>query len=680
MRLFLSILSTLFWVNTQAQTYLSRADYRQNLEPTGRILHGAGQDPGQNGGPIRDAFHMYTAAMDENEAPMVYMYYESLINIGTDWASALRDTLNPYLDRMVVIQFGLELVGLTEAIAAGDMDKEIADWLDGIEDLGLPIYARLGYEFNGLSWNGYRPDPYKSAFIYLTEKIRERELEIATVWNYVPDPTQPSDFMSYYPGDGYVDWWSINFFEPSQITGDLATAFLDSAEAHARPVLIGESTPKGIGVLDGQSSWDAWFAPFFERIANEPGLKMTGYINWDWFQYPQWSTWGDARIEKNEAVRQNFADQMDEPLYFHAGNERDFRLVLGATEDVPPSPVVNLAAEDSVYPGRILWDAAADQSGISRYLIYNRNRLVGYTGKTEYALSNFAGGSLLLLSVSAVDRAGNEGERSGTIALQVPQKPEVPETPGANELINGEFDDGMQGWELSIFNPGASGTFDIDTTGQLSGPNSAHVTLLTNTGTNFHIQLEQRLEVKEGRSYAISYQARSSVPTTMETWLQKSTSPFTGYAFQSVNLTPTGRSYVDTAFVSVDDDVLIRFMMGVSGQAEIWIDDVSIVDLSLLPTGVDDRLVHQATLELEEPYPNPFSGTVNLHYSNPDGGLVTIEVFDILGRSITRVLDGYQKPGKHSTTWTPVGLASGTYLVELKTGSQTVTRAVVLQR
>ncbi|MCG8605611.1 PQQ-dependent sugar dehydrogenase, partial [bacterium] len=99
------------------QEYQPRINYNQLLEPVDKILHGAGQDPGKIGGPGQDAFPNYSTVMDEGEEPISYMYYESLFNIGTDWVKSLKQKLNPFIDRMIVIQFGLELVGATDAIA-----------------------------------------------------------------------------------------------------------------------------------------------------------------------------------------------------------------------------------------------------------------------------------------------------------------------------------------------------------------------------------------------------------------------------------------------------------------------------------------------------------------------------------------------------------------------------------
>ncbi|MCG8607138.1 carbohydrate binding domain-containing protein, partial [bacterium] len=380
--------------------------------------------------------------------------------------------------------------------------------------------------------------------------------------------------MSYYPGDEYVDWWSINIFDVPQITNNLTVAYLDSAESHLKPVLIGESTPKYVGVLDGQTSWDTWFAPFLNLISSRPGIKMTGYINWNWAEFPQWSDWGDARLEANAVVRQNFNAEMNEPTYLHAATEREYRTALGHTESDPPGQVMNVTVSSDAFPAYASWDAAIDASGISRYLIYSNGELIDFTKKTRAIFPQAIPGETINLTISAVDRAGNEGQVSEAVEFVVPEPPTDPD----NLLTNGDFELGAQGWDFQIFAAGALGRFDIDDSGMISGNNSAHLTVQQTTNTNFHIQLRQPLNVFEGKSYVIKYSAKSDQNTTMETWLQQAEAPFTGYTSQTVQLTTDVQAYTDTAFVSQDDSVFIVFMVGNSGLSEIWIDDVVVVE------------------------------------------------------------------------------------------------------
>ncbi len=643
-----------------AQTYQTRTYYQQNLEPINGILHGAGQDGGQAAVAGKHAFDRYWDTMESGKKPVSYMYYEALSGIGKTWASKLRNELAEYGDTLIVIQFGLELVGVTEAVANGDHDDDIADWLNGIEELGLPVYARLGYEFNGLSWNGYQPEPYKAAFIYLADKIRERNLEIATVWNFVPDQTQPLNFMAYYPGNEYVDWWSFNVFESYQIGHWSTDAYLDSAEVHQKPVLIGESTPKFVGVLNSQFSWDNWFAPFFELLMNEPAIKMTGYINWDWAEFPAWSNWGDARIQQNTVISQNMNDEMSHSIYTHAGDEKAFRLALGYTENLAPSTPQNLFLDTTSYPPSISWEASFDSSGILRYLISDGDSVLGFTGLTSYTILAEADEELSI-SVVAVDRAGNRSANSTSVSLVYPPSP-------AEKIFNGNFDNGTAFWDLNHYVANVSGTFEIDTSGLLDGRNSAHITLLQNSGTNWHIQFQQPLVLEAGHRYAISYLARSEPATIVETWVQQDHAPWFGYATQNISLTTEVQQFRDTTSVAdVDDTVFLAFMMGTSGLAEIWFDSVSVVDLGP-QVGVEINPEQQPPggFVVSPAYPNPFNPATTLPYYLPGASEVAILIFNVLGQRTAHIEAGPKSAGWQTFEWQAQGQSSGLYFITIK--------------
>ncbi|MEL6823899.1 MAG: hypothetical protein AAFP70_19260 [Calditrichota bacterium] len=110
--------------------YQNRNHYQNRLEPINSILHGAGQDGGQLATVEKDAFDTYSTVMPANSKPMVYMYYEALRNIGANWAGKLKNDLLAYGDSLIVIQFGLELVGQTEIIPTGALDDDIEDLLN----------------------------------------------------------------------------------------------------------------------------------------------------------------------------------------------------------------------------------------------------------------------------------------------------------------------------------------------------------------------------------------------------------------------------------------------------------------------------------------------------------------------------------------------------------------------
>ncbi len=67
-------------------------------------------------------------------------------------------------------------------------------------------------------------------------------------------------------------------------------------------------------------------------------------------------------------------------------------------------------------------------------------------------------------------------------------------------------------------------------------------------------------------------------------------------------------------------------------------------------------------------YPNPFNDQVTIRFALPKPDVVTLEVFDLLGRRVTYLLKEEELPaGWHIVRWRPACLASGTYIYRIRT-------------
>jgi len=215
-------------------------------------------------------------------------------------------------------------------VAQGEYDEQIEQLCQALSELGAPAFVRIGYEFNG-SWNGYEPAAYKAAWKHLVKAFRAHRLDnVAAVWCYVPRGGKLTySFMDWYPGDEWVDWWGLDLFWPDSFTYHDALSFMDQAAKHKFPVMIGESTPRSVGVLDGQESWEKWFVPYFDFIRRYDTVKAFCYISWDWGGTGRWSTWGDARIEVNDSVLERYKKELSHENYLHGTSETDIRRDLG---------------------------------------------------------------------------------------------------------------------------------------------------------------------------------------------------------------------------------------------------------------------------------------------------------------------------------------------------------------
>lgn len=91
---------------------------------------------------------------------------------------------------------------------------------------------------------------------------------------------------------------------------------------------------------------------------------------------------------------------------------------------------------------------------------------------------------------------------------------------------------------------------------------------------------------------------------------------------------------------------------------------------------------------LEQNYPNPFNPTTEIRYQISEVGLVTLKVFDVLGREVATLIQEVKQPGRYTVTWDATGMASGVYLARLSVtpsasvgaGSFGQTRKLVLVR
>ncbi len=100
-----------------------------------------------------------------------------------------------------------------------------------------------------------------------------------------------------------------------------------------------------------------------------------------------------------------------------------------------------------------------------------------------------------------------------------------------------------------------------------------------------------------------------------------------------------------------------------------WLDELQ-TDATALPQ----------TLRLYQNYPNPFNPETTLRYDLPAPGHVTLTVYDLSGRSIARLVDGYQFAGTHTLQFDGSDLASGVYIYRLTASGSTVSGKMVLMK
>ncbi len=82
-------------------------------------------------------------------------------------------------------------------------------------------------------------------------------------------------------------------------------------------------------------------------------------------------------------------------------------------------------------------------------------------------------------------------------------------------------------------------------------------------------------------------------------------------------------------------------------------------------------------LVLQPAYPNPFAGAVrtSVHVANP--GHLRIDVYDVLGRQIASIAEGYFPAGTHEFEWRPARAPAGVYTLRATTPRASATTTAV---
>jgi len=98
-------------------------------------------------------------------------------------------------------------------------------------------------------------------------------------------------------------------------------------------------------------------------------------------------------------------------------------------------------------------------------------------------------------------------------------------------------------------------------------------------------------------------------------------------------------------------------------------------------TGIeeDDDLLPKS-FSLMEPFPNSFNRTTKIGFTLPKGTKVNQKVYDIYGRLIATLVDGWRNAGTHEVTFDGSGFASGVYIYRLQASEFTETKKMVLIR
>jgi hypothetical protein len=321
--------------------------------PIGRVVHGMGQ--WVNGNP------QYQAMLPPSSQPASELMFITLGDTPRPWdpadIAAMMASINaagriPSIDLSLrglqptqaeLLQMADKTYGIDSLVAyTTQFDARIQSFVDVLHASGKPVMLRLGGEFSG-SWNGYHPYAYPVAFRKIVNMFRASgATNVAFIWCYEPAAANDFDAVDavgnakWYPGDDYVDWFSIDLFAAHDVGGATTghggstTAFartirfLDMAVSHRRPVVIAESSPSHFDLSEpsqAATAWSDWFTPYFSLIQSRSEIKWFHYINYDWTKasYYVSTGWKNNDLTLSAQLSTQYQSELAKAKYLHAG-------------------------------------------------------------------------------------------------------------------------------------------------------------------------------------------------------------------------------------------------------------------------------------------------------------------------------------------------------------------------
>ena len=130
---------------------------------------------------------------------------------------------------------------------------------------------------------------------------------------------------------------------------------------------------------------------------------------------------------------------------------------------------------------------------------------------------------------------------------------------------------------------------------------------------------------------------------------------------------------------------ILRIEINTDYASEIsnWLFSLNSIRINFAGTvGVSDFKSVPTVYSLSQNYPNPFNPTTTIRFDLPTDGLITLEIYDILGRKISTLINEHRQAGNYEQIFDASsaggGLASGVYVYKLRAGDFVNSKKLIL--
>ncbi len=558
-----------------------------------------------------------------------------------------------YKSKNTILQIGFEPNSGLDSV----QDSEyLHRWARAAHASGAMIFLRWASEMNGgwVAWYG-NPAKYVEKWKIVWKVMKEEAPNVAMVWT----PNSPGDDPTpYYPGDQYVDWVGVDLYcvyyyengTPERIGPQQKLQTIYTMYSSRKPIMISEwgvahNTLRGdtTGIENYAAGYlDSLYAHVQQQF---PHLKSITYFDYN----SSGTTMVDWKLTNNPEVLAAYKKEVSGNYFLGAP---DMNVPAVALDTIPNGGLINSptivtaqasASEpiDSIvfYADSIRLDVdttAPFSFTVNPTTIPNGLHQLKAEAFAHNGYSNFDTRQMIIDNDSEyvniiVDNTSPQFKFKGAWSLSLST---TPETYGTNYL----YTSGGDGKSTAIWKPNISraGTYNVYTwwDAEVNNAPNVHYTIYHNDDSA-NVYVNQQLNGGQWNLLGASY--------------------FRAGTYDSLVL---GNDAASGKHVIAD---AARFEWAFSTT------EVSVHR---------EKIPHNFILY--QNYPNPFNPSTIIRYGVPFGMVVTLKIYDILGREILTAVNRYHTPGSYAVHIDGSSLPSGVYLYRLSAGAETSTKTMLL--
>ncbi|MBI5472934.1 MAG: exo-alpha-sialidase [Ignavibacteriae bacterium] len=196
-----------------------------------------------------------------------------------------------------------------------------------------------------------------------------------------------------------------------------------------------------------------------------------------------------------------------------------------------------------------------------------------------------------------------------------------------------------------------------------------------------------------GRLFVLYYDDRNTSTDSCEVYLSCSTDggatwrdlPASDHRYKPARI--SNSTYEGTSIAATGNHVIACWTDNSTGTYQAWYARVAISAIMSAR-----EMLAMGGFLLEQNYPNPFNPTTEIRYHLPalsvqsgQAGMsevrhVSLKVYDVLGREVATLVNDAKSAGTYSVQWNAEGFSSGVYFYQLRSGTFSATKRMLIMK